>query len=1222
MNTPDRIYLLLCLILLLFSVPALAQKTWTGAIDSDWHKAGNWAPSGVPQSNNSVDIRPQGGNPYPVITQNVTISSLTLSQWHSGGDVTIAEGASLTLTNGLTMNNHANLFIEGNSGIHITGGDINLAYTGVLIEIAANGSFTADVDLTINSTFNAGAGTVTVNGIFRVASNKTFNAEFATVEINNIAVINGTYNGDDGLSIFNHETDIQSGGVLTLGAGAIHFNGNVQLHDNGTLNMGEGTATFSNDITVESGGYLNVQNGELNIDGSARFQNNGNLSVGSGSVNIGGHATLQNGGSLDFENGTLTVGGDASVTNGGVLNAGTSDFTFEGNIEMSSGGTFNGGGSTIYVNGGSFINQNENFKPDTSTVIFSGSGIQYISGSTTFYNLVVETDGSISTDGDITVINDATISENSGVQVNGDDQIDVQGNLNGNGSIDTTRPFVTQVATPSATEVLILFNKAIEPSSAENINNYSINQGVTISNAQRQASDPSRILLTVSPLSEGVEYTLVINNVTDLEYNSIKPNHINRFSLNTSKTYYSRTSGAWNNPSSWSLSSHSGAGAASIPNAGAGAKVIIGNIHTITIGSRQDISELHDLTVEATGILQVAAGDTLILNQFHITGAGTFELKPGGTLDIGSPSGITAQGTNRGNIQTSYRNYSSEGNYIYSGISQQNTGNGLPVTVQDFRINNSYGVIASDDLRVNGTLYLTDGSLTFENDRELIANSKSIQNGNLIFKRVISGSPGWRMLSSPVSTDYGGLLKQVITQGYAGAFYSTGSLPGDTLQPNVFYYDESYPGTDNQRWRAPQSAATNLSAGRGLHVYFFGDVASDNRYNNPLPDTLVVQGQEFEHSTGSVDLNVTYTPEADTGWNLAGNPFGATIDWDDHAHWTKTNIDHSIYIWDADTQSYLTWNGVTGSLGSGLIAPFQAFWIKANALNPKLVVDEKAKTFGGSFVGKVRPAEWPEIELKLTSGSKTASCFLTFSENNRTGKDPMDAYHLKPPPGTSNYLEIYSIDKRKNRFSINALPRRFGAPIEIPIHAAIGNPGEHTQTDATLSWPVLQNIPASWQISLTDRVTNQTVYLNNSSSQPLSFTLHARKKENQSNSHVSGAQYNILAKSAPDEARFLLRIDPGADGSGISGEINLKQNYPNPFHSFTTIPFELPIQNEVTLEVFNILGQKVATLLRNESYPAGSHPIPWHANRVSGGVYFYRLSTDEKTIVKKLTIVK
>ena len=71
----------------------------------------------------------------------------------------------------------------------------------------------------------------------------------------------------------------------------------------------------------------------------------------------------------------------------------------------------------------------------------------------------------------------------------------------------------------------------------------------------------------------------------------------------------------------------------------------------------------------------------------------------------------------------------------------------------------------------------------------------------------------------------------------------------------------------------------------------------------------------------------------------------------------------------------------------------------------------------------------------------------------------------------------------------------------------------------------------------------------------------------------------------------------------IPGEFALHQNYPNPFNPTTLVSFELPVASGVRLEVFNVLGERVATLVDGE-LPPGSHALTFDAARLSSGVYF------------------
>jgi hypothetical protein len=83
----------------------------------------------------------------------------------------------------------------------------------------------------------------------------------------------------------------------------------------------------------------------------------------------------------------------------------------------------------------------------------------------------------------------------------------------------------------------------------------------------------------------------------------------------------------------------------------------------------------------------------------------------------------------------------------------------------------------------------------------------------------------------------------------------------------------------------------------------------------------------------------------------------------------------------------------------------------------------------------------------------------------------------------------------------------------------------------------------------------------------------------------------------------------------------LKQNFPNPFNPSTTIEFELKKQSAVTLDVFDVLGRKVSTLLNKTLIP-GRHQVEFNGRNLSTGTYFYQLKTNEQTKTKKMSIVK
>ena len=84
----------------------------------------------------------------------------------------------------------------------------------------------------------------------------------------------------------------------------------------------------------------------------------------------------------------------------------------------------------------------------------------------------------------------------------------------------------------------------------------------------------------------------------------------------------------------------------------------------------------------------------------------------------------------------------------------------------------------------------------------------------------------------------------------------------------------------------------------------------------------------------------------------------------------------------------------------------------------------------------------------------------------------------------------------------------------------------------------------------------------------------------------------------------------------------LEQNYPNPFNPSTKIKFFMKEQGKVQLDIFNILGQKVAELI-NDELPAGIHEVGFNSDGLASGIYIYKLDVKNKfTSVKKMILEK
>ncbi|MBD3402938.1 T9SS type A sorting domain-containing protein, partial [candidate division GN15 bacterium] len=97
--------------------------------------------------------------------------------------------------------------------------------------------------------------------------------------------------------------------------------------------------------------------------------------------------------------------------------------------------------------------------------------------------------------------------------------------------------------------------------------------------------------------------------------------------------------------------------------------------------------------------------------------------------------------------------------------------------------------------------------------------------------------------------------------------------------------------------------------------------------------------------------------------------------------------------------------------------------------------------------------------------------------------------------------------------------------------------------------------------------------------------------------------------------------DEFSDQRGLPTRFDLHQNYPNPFNPSTEISFSVPEACDVTLEVYNVLGRRVISLIDGRM-DAGTHTVTWDATELSSGIYLYRLQAGEYRESRKMMLLK
>ena len=120
--------------------------------------------------------------------------------------------------------------------------------------------------------------------------------------------------------------------------------------------------------------------------------------------------------------------------------------------------------------------------------------------------------------------------------------------------------------------------------------------------------------------------------------------------------------------------------------------------------------------------------------------------------------------------------------------------------------------------------------------------------------------------------------------------------------------------------------------------------------------------------------------------------------------------------------------------------------------------------------------------------------------------------------------------------------------------------------------------------------------------------------------NLSSGSYTYRLKQVDFDGTFAYSDEVNVDITSPA-EFELVQNYPNPFNPSTTIKFVIPQSSEVSLKVYNALGQEVISLI-NQFLESGIHTINFDASALNSGIYFYRLDAGKYSDVRKMTLIK
>ena len=538
-----------------------------------------------------------------------------------------------------------------------------------------------------------------------------------------------------------------------------------------------------------------------------------------------------------------------------------------------------------------------------------------------------------------------------------------------------------------------------------------------------------------------------------------------------------------------------------------------------------------------------------------------------------------------------------------------------------------------------------------------VLNSGSVT-GNVIVQRYLSGSSsgvnyrGYRLLSSPVyvatAPTVGNYDK---IQNCIGATFLTGT--GGTTNgfdqagnPTIYFFtDNSAPSNKSftsGNWGGVYNMKTGVSnsfyvtnygtsngykfAGNGFLLFFRGSRSTVNPYNPStfaLASVLCDTGKinigpiaVCKYNSFSTPLYLDYTTSISTntavrGFNLLGNPYACTIDWNTSTTggFTMTNVSNTIYTLNLNgTYGTYQWNGTTGTAtnnGSRYIASGQGFFVKATAANPTFTFTENAKVTGVNF-NPVQTGLAATTELAVTHNTGDQHLLLSLNKDSINYEESLIGFNqnaraqlvVNEDAGYllgSSAVHFSTLSSDNAKLAINRQPLPTLGTSAIPLAVSASSNGSYQ-----LNLREIQGIPAIYQLILKDNYLKDSINIR--SQRKYTFTLN-----NNDTSTYGTSRFVLLIREDPT---LMVRLNSFAARPDFPKTVLVNWSSQNEF-DYTHFVVERSIDGGKT---YLFLDSLIST-------GAGNYNIRDH--QPNNGTSYYRLKmTDLNGTVSYATPIK
>jgi hypothetical protein len=637
--------------------------------------------------------------------------------------------------------------------------------------------------------------------------------------------------------------------------------------------------------------------------------------------------------------------------------------------------------------------------------------------------------------------------------------------------------------------------------------------------------------------------------------------------VNAPKTWNGSINTAWSNPGNWTPT---GVPIATddvfIP--GPGGTVL----YQPTVG---DAQQAFSVTLGVGAVLNTQNGGTLSLGGNFVNNDGTVTGDGNGTIAFVGAAAQEISGPN----QTNFRNLT---------------------------INNTGGVSTSSAVSVERALTVSS-NLTIGTGLDFILSSNSttgvayvvnnegaVVTGTATVRRYITPTNpglGYRHYSAPVTNTTVGDLATASFSPIFNAAYNSNPTPGTTNPfPTVYGYNQA-------QYESSPATTITLDFDKG----FYSPASGSDAWLSGTGFTVNLGASEMVDFVGTLGNGAISTPgqgrsaKANAGWQLLGNPYPSSLDWDRVVATGLTNMAPTLYVYKSSGQyvgsyaSYLRGQATNG--GTNVVPVAQGFFVRTaevgNAGNLNFMNSQRIITDDTAPFQRTAADTRPQLLLELSNGQLASQTDIYFEQGATAGFDnAFDAPALPFPNG----LTLAS-ESGADLLAINGQPALSGATSIVPLRLAVATAGTYALRAASLA-----NLPTGYHAYLRDAVLNTYTDLATTPSVALSLTT----------TPATGRYAVVFTAASP------LATAPAALAA-------LATVYPSPAHGTATLllPQALRGTSSSTVQLLNTLGQVVFT---RTLAAGGPDSIELPLTGLSAGIYVVRATTAAGLVAKRLVI--